>query len=82
MTASRSIAQELSPPGQRGRVMAFFSFSFMAAGPIGALFSGFMAGWLGPAIALLFSAFAMFIVVIAVSIFSSLWSLGIEKDIR
>ena len=82
VTASRSIAQELSPPDQRGRVMAFFSFSFMAAGPIGALFSGFMAGWLGPAIALLFSAFAMFIVVIAVSIFSSLWHLGMDKDIK
>ena len=82
VTASRSIAQELSPPDQRGRVMAFFSFSFMAAGPIGALFSGFMAGWLGPAIALLFSAFAMFIVVIAVSIFSSLWHLRMDKDIK
>ncbi|MAI41077.1 MAG: hypothetical protein CMP95_01280 [Gammaproteobacteria bacterium] len=81
VTASRSIAQELSPPSQRGRVMAFFSFSFMAAGPIGALFSGFMSGWLGPEIALLCSAFAMLIVVIAVSICSSLWNLGINEEI-
>ena len=59
--------------------MAFFSFSYMGAGPIGALFSGYMAAWLGPAAALLCSATAMMIVVVLVATFSSLWKLDAQQ---
>ena len=80
VTASRGIMQELAPPDQRSRTMAFFSFSFMGAGPIGALFSGYMAKWLGPEIALLCSSSAMMVVVIAMAIWSSLWQLDLKKS--
>ena len=79
VTTSRGIVQELSPPDQRARTMAFFSFSYMGAGPIGALFSGYMAAWLGPAAALLCSATAMMIVVVLVATFSSLWKLDAQQ---
>ena len=36
------IMQEQAPDALRGRVMSFYSFSFMGAGPVGALFSGYL----------------------------------------
>ena len=40
MSMARTIMQEQAPYDQRGRVMAFFSFSIMGAGPFGALLAG------------------------------------------
>ena len=79
VTSSRSIMQELAPSDQRSRTMAFYSLSFMGAGPVGALFSGYMSKWLGPEMALLCSASTMMVVVIAVAIWSSLWQLDSRK---
>lgn len=53
MSMARSIMQEQAPYDQRGRVMAFFSFSLMGAGPFGALLAGAMAEWWGPGNALI-----------------------------
>ena len=56
MTMSRTIMQEQAPDAQRGRVMSFYSFSFMGSGPIGALLSGYLVEQVGPQSALLVSA--------------------------
>ena len=53
MSMARTIMQEQAPYDQRGRVMAFFSFSLMGAGPFGALLAGAMAQWWGPGNALI-----------------------------
>ena len=53
MSMARTIMQEQAPYDQRGRVMAFFSFSLMGAGPFGALLAGAMAEWWGPGNALI-----------------------------
>lgn len=75
MTMSRTIMQELAPPDQRARMMAFFSFSFMGSGPVGALLSGFLCDWLGPTNALLVSSSSMLVAVALVALRSSLWHL-------
>lgn len=75
MTMVRTIMQEQAPEGQRGRVMAFFSFSFMGAGPIGALANGYLVDWIGPSSALLCCASTMGFVAVTVGIFSKLWQL-------
>ena len=79
MTMARTIMQEQAPDDQRGRVMGFFSFSFMGAGPIGAVLSGFMAERWGPEIALTIAATAMLVVVIVVSLTSKLWSIDTKS---
>jgi MFS family permease len=75
MTMSRTIMQEQAPDAQRGRVMSFYSFSFMGAGPIGALLNGYLVEQLGPQMALLTCALAMCVIMIVVSLSSSLWRL-------
>ena len=56
--------------------MAFYAFSFMGAGPLGALLSGYLVTWFGPLTALQISSFAMFLVSIVVFVEGSLWNLG------
>ncbi|MBL6687807.1 MAG: MFS transporter [Pseudomonadales bacterium] len=75
MTMARTIMQEHSPEDQRGRMMAFYAFSFMGAGPIGALISGYLVAWFGPSSALAIASLAMFAVVISVRLRSDLWKL-------
>ncbi len=79
MTMARTIIQEQAPEGQRGRMMAFHSFSFMGAGPIGALFCGFLVEQVGPKIALMISSGLMLVVMLALAFFSSLWQLDAKK---
>lgn len=80
MTMARTIMQEQAPDGQRGRMMAFFSFSFMGSGPIGAVFSGFLVDQVGPEIALMISSALMFSVMTVIALTTSLWKLD-AKDI-
>jgi MFS family permease len=75
MTMSRTIMQEQAPAAQRGRVMSFYAFSFMGAGPIGALLCGYLVELLGPRDALLAAAAAMFSTIILVGLASRLWHL-------
>jgi MFS family permease len=75
MSMSRTIMQEQAPAAQRGRVMSFYSFSFMGSGPIGALVNGYLVEWLGPERALIVACATMLAVMIAVSLASSLWRL-------
>lgn len=75
MTMSRTIMQEQAPDAQRGRVMSFYSFSFMGAGPIGALLNGYLVEQLGVRGALLTCAVVMCVIMLLVSLLSSLWRL-------
>ena len=62
MSMARTIMQEQAPYDQRGRVMAFFSFSIMGAGPFGALLAGMLVEWWGPGKALMTGASGMLVV--------------------
>ncbi len=73
MTMSRTIMQEQAPDAQRGRVMGFYSFSFMGAGPLGALLSGYLVEQFGPQMALLIAASIMFVFILVIGLQSSLW---------
>ena len=43
MPMSRTLMQQTAPPALRARVMSFYAFSFMGAGPLGALWAGYLA---------------------------------------
>lgn len=75
MTMSRTIMQEQAPDNQRGRVMSFYSFSFMGAGPIGAVLCGYLVEALGPQMALVTASAAMVTVITLVGVSSGLWHL-------
>jgi MFS family permease len=75
MSMSRTIMQERSPPDQRGRIMSFFAFSFMGAGPIGALVAGYEVRWLGPEAALVVASALMLGVIVTIGFASTLWKL-------
>ncbi|TNF84998.1 MAG: MFS transporter [Gammaproteobacteria bacterium] len=75
MTMSRTIMQEQAPEAQRGRVMSFYSFSFMGAGPVGALICGYLVELFGPQLALMTAAGCMLAVILVVWAGSSLWRL-------
>jgi MFS family permease len=80
MTMSRTIMQEQAPADQRSRMMAFYAFSFMGSGPIGALLSGFLVEWQGPVIALTISATLMLCFVIVVGLVTGLWQLNTHPE--
>ena len=73
MGMARTIMQERAPEGQRGRVMAFSGFSFMGAGPIGALGCGFLVDEFGPRLALGIAAAGMACILLVLAFRSSLW---------
>jgi MFS family permease len=75
MTMARTIMQELAPPNQRARMMAFFSFSFMGSGPLGALMNGYLCDWLGPTNALLVASSSMLAIVAVIALQTRLWQL-------
>ena len=82
MSMSRTIMQEAAPENQRGRVMAFFSFSFMGAGPLGALLSGYVVGWIGAPITLIAASAALMVVIVPVALTSSLWNMTPDTGAR
>ena len=75
MTMSRTIMQEHAPADQRARIMAYYSFSFMGAGPVGALFNGYLVDWLGPQQAIMVASTLMFAVILIIALRTRLWSL-------
>jgi MFS family permease len=52
LNMGRTLFQVRAPEAERARVLAVNQLGFMAAGPLGALLSGFVAGELGPRAAL------------------------------
>lgn len=75
MSMSRTIMQEQAPDDQRGRVMAFFSFSFMGAGPLGAIGSGYVVEAIGAGATLVVASVSMAFVVLVIGFTTSLWRL-------
>jgi MFS family permease len=80
MSMSRTIMQEKAPPDQRRRIMAFIGFSFMGAGPLRPLLSGYLVTRYGPQTALMISSAAMFVTIVFVSVLSKLWQLDSRSD--
>lgn len=74
MAMARALMQEGAPEGQRGRVMAFFTLTFMGAGPLGALLSGYLVESLGSRLALITPAGLMLLVILTVIARSPLWA--------
>ncbi len=74
MTMARTIVQELAPPEQRGRIMAFYGFTFTGAGPLGALLNGSLVSALGPKGALICASTGMVLVMLVVGLKSPLWT--------
>ena len=73
MSMSRTLMQELAPPAQRARVMSFYAFSFMGAGPLGTLFCGYLSALVGPQMAIQICGIAMLVVVLVMTSTSELW---------
>ncbi len=76
MTMARTILQERAPEGQRGRIMAISGFTFMGAGPIGALGCGFLVDEFGPRAALGIACAVMGVTSLVVALRSSLWQMN------
>ena len=76
VSMSRTIMQEHAPEDQRGRIMGFFSFSFMGAGPIGAILWGVVVESYGPQFAIDCASVSMFAVAMLGRFFSKLWELN------
>ena len=79
MPMSRTLMQQLAPPDQRARVMSFYAFSFMGAGPLGTLICGYLADLFGPQQAIVISAMCMLLVLAVISLFSPLWRSELEQ---
>ena len=76
MSMSRTVMQELAPEDQRGRVMGFFSFSFMGAGPVGALGLGFLVEQFGSSVTIAIAGISMLAIAILMSVWTPLWKLS------
>lgn len=73
MSMARTVMLEHAPEGARGRVMGFYSFSFMGSGPIGAMLWGVVSAAMGPRVALGIASMLMFLVVFSLGVRSQLW---------
>ena len=82
MSMSRTIMQEQAPDDQRGRVMAFFSFSFMGAGPLGAIGSGYLVEATSAGTALIVASVSMALVVVVIGATTGLWRLHHVSELR
>jgi MFS family permease len=74
MPMCRTLMQELAPPEQRSRVMSFFAFSFMGAGPMGALMVGYLAEVFGPQPTILICSAAMLLSIVIVGVATPMWA--------
>ncbi len=81
VTMARAIVQEHAPDDLRGRVMGFFSFSFLGAGPIGALFWGFTIEKIGPEDSLMLAGLAMLVLVGIAARGLRLWQIEPPKTV-
>jgi len=74
MNMSRTIVQMAAPDSHRARILAFYQLGFSGGGPIGSLTMGFLVGQLGLRTAPLVPFLMMTGILIAVVLFTSLWS--------
>jgi MFS family permease len=75
MSMSRTIVQERAPADSRGRVLSFYTLTLMGAGPVGALFNGYLSAWVGPGATLVVVSGLMFLTMVGVALTSHLWVL-------
>ncbi|MGK0222984.1 MAG: MFS family permease [Limisphaerales bacterium] len=73
MPMSRTLMQELAPPEQRSRVMSFYAFSFMGAGPFGTIINGYLAASFGPQTTIVICGLAMAMVSLIIALTTRLW---------
>ena len=73
MPMSRTIMQQTAPSALRARVMSFYAFSFMGAGPLGALWAGYMSDLFGPQMAIVISSAGMASLALLMAFVSPLW---------
>jgi predicted MFS family arabinose efflux permease len=71
LNTSRTLFQERAPATERARVLAVNQLGFMAAGPVGALLSGFAAARFGPEHALALFGLGMLALVASVTLLSN-----------
>ena len=74
MVPAGPVGRRARREGQRGRVMAFFTLTFMGAGPLGGASSGYLVESLGPRLALITPAGLMLLVILALMARSPLWA--------
>jgi len=53
MASANTILQTITDDDKRGRVMSFYTMAFMGMAPLGSLFAGALAAWIGAAKALI-----------------------------
>ncbi len=73
MPMSRTLMQELAPASQRSRIMSFYAFSFMGAGPLGTLLCGYLSKLFGPQGAIVICGSMMLLVMLVISVSTRLW---------
>jgi MFS family permease len=81
MPMSRTLMQQTAPPALRARVMSFYAFSFMGAGPLGALWAGYLADSFGPQQAIMISAGCMALLALVMGVMSPLWASLAEQTV-
>ena len=81
MPMSRTLMQQTAPPALRARVMSFYAFSFMGAGPLGALWAGYLADSFGPQQAIMTSAGCMALLALIMGVMSPLWASFAEQTV-
>jgi MFS family permease len=81
MPMSRTLMQQTAPPALRARVMSFYAFSFMGAGPLGALWAGYLADSFGPQQAIMISAGCMALLALIMGLMSPLWASLAEQTV-
>lgn len=81
MTLSRAVMQEQALPGQRGRVMSFYSFALMGAGALGAPLSGYLCDLVGARQTFFIAGALMLLVVIVVFSTGSLARLRVQQAV-
>lgn len=75
ITVGRTVVQEAAPASHRARVLAAFQLGFMGGGPLGAFSIGFIVDRFGAHTAALFPAAGMIITLVALRVFTKLWTL-------
>lgn len=80
MTMGRTIVQLTAPESHRARVLALYQLGFSGGAPIGALFMGFLVGWLGVFHALWVPSALMLAILLALRFLSPLWAYH-EKEL-
>jgi MFS family permease len=73
MSMTRSIIQQAAPESHRARILSVFLLCMFGGSPVGSLIGGYLAKNYGPLDAMLISMVASLTMILAFTVFSSLW---------